>query len=91
MIIPDAWTLKIQRRNNAILMDEFVASYPGNATLDKLNRVQLYLGALTLAGTTNDSGTHIAAWALTGAKRAFPTIEWPNQEKRSDECWVTWQ
>eukprot|EP00957_Ditylum_brightwellii_P026728 2021372-Ditylum_brightwellii.AAC.1 len=89
MIIPDAWTPKIQRRNNSILMNVFVASHLGNATLDKLNRVQLYLGALTLADITNDSGTHIAAWALTGAKRAHPTTEWPNQEKPSDKCWVT--
>eukprot|EP00957_Ditylum_brightwellii_P121765 9285653-Ditylum_brightwellii.AAC.1 len=38
MIIPDAWTLKIQRRHDAIMMDVFTASHPGNATLDKLNR-----------------------------------------------------
>eukprot|EP00957_Ditylum_brightwellii_P056516 4284715-Ditylum_brightwellii.AAC.1 len=72
-------------------MDVFVASHPGDATLDKLNRVQLYVRALTLADITNDSGTHIDAWALTGAKRARPTIEWPNQEKPSDDCWVTWR
>eukprot|EP00957_Ditylum_brightwellii_P032809 2487363-Ditylum_brightwellii.AAC.1 len=38
IIIPDAWTPKIQRRHNAILMDVFVASHLGNATFDKLNR-----------------------------------------------------
>eukprot|EP00957_Ditylum_brightwellii_P121036 9231476-Ditylum_brightwellii.AAC.1 len=72
-------------------MDVFVTSHPGNATLDKLNRVQLYLGALTLADSTNDSGTHIAAWVLTGAKQTHQTIKWPNQEKSSDKCWVTWR
>eukprot|EP00957_Ditylum_brightwellii_P008786 666312-Ditylum_brightwellii.AAC.1 len=72
-------------------MDVFVASHPGDATLDKLNRVQLYLGALTVANITNDSGTHITAWALTGAKQACPTIQWPNQGKPSDNCWVTYQ
>eukprot|EP00957_Ditylum_brightwellii_P169889 12930786-Ditylum_brightwellii.AAC.1 len=66
-------------------MDVFVALHPGDATLDKLNRVQLYLGALTLADITNDSSTHIAAWALTGAKCVCPMIEWPNQEKPSDK------
>eukprot|EP00957_Ditylum_brightwellii_P003307 250724-Ditylum_brightwellii.AAC.1 len=67
-------------------MDVFVASHPGDAALDKLNRVQLYLGVLTLADITNDSGTHIDVRALTGSKRACPMIEWPNQEKPSDEC-----
>eukprot|EP00957_Ditylum_brightwellii_P172335 13119819-Ditylum_brightwellii.AAC.1 len=68
-------------------MDVFVASHPGNATLEKLTRVQLKLGALTLADITNDSGTHIEAWALTGAKCACSTIKWPNHKKPSDECW----
>eukprot|EP00957_Ditylum_brightwellii_P053289 4040444-Ditylum_brightwellii.AAC.1 len=87
MIIPDAWTPKIQRRHNATLMDVFVASHPADATLDKLNRVQLYLGVLTLADIANDSGTYIDAWALTGSKRARLTIKWPNQEKPLDKCW----
>eukprot|EP00957_Ditylum_brightwellii_P059165 4490161-Ditylum_brightwellii.AAC.1 len=69
-------------------MDVFVASHPGDATLEKLNMVRLYLGVLTLADITNDSGTHIEGWALTGAKHACPMIEWPNQEKPSDACWV---
>eukprot|EP00957_Ditylum_brightwellii_P099919 7614303-Ditylum_brightwellii.AAC.1 len=72
-------------------MDVFVASHLVDATLDKRNRVQLYVGVLTLVDTTNDSGTHIAVWALTGVKHACPMIEWPNQEKSSDKCWVTLQ
>eukprot|EP00957_Ditylum_brightwellii_P211227 15365920-Ditylum_brightwellii.AAC.2 len=39
---------------------------------------------------TNDAGTEIKPWALTGEMRAHPTIEWPNQEKPADTCFITW-
>eukprot|EP00957_Ditylum_brightwellii_P067231 5102107-Ditylum_brightwellii.AAC.1 len=38
MIIADAWAPEIQRRHDKILIDVFVDSHPGDATLNKLNR-----------------------------------------------------
>eukprot|EP00957_Ditylum_brightwellii_P107229 8182090-Ditylum_brightwellii.AAC.1 len=52
--------------------------------LERLNAVQLYLGALTLADITTDDGTHIMNWALTGIIKATPMIPWPNQGKPSE-------
>eukprot|EP00957_Ditylum_brightwellii_P211328 15366049-Ditylum_brightwellii.AAC.1 len=64
--------------------------HPGDATLEKLNLVRLYLGVVTLADLTNDAGTEIKPWVLTGERRVCPTIEWPNQEKPADSCFITW-
>eukprot|EP00957_Ditylum_brightwellii_P201786 15327239-Ditylum_brightwellii.AAC.1 len=47
-------------------MDIFGATIPGNANLQHLNTVQLYLGVATLAETTNNEGTAIIAWTLSG-------------------------
>eukprot|EP00957_Ditylum_brightwellii_P058376 4427180-Ditylum_brightwellii.AAC.1 len=65
-------------------MDCFCSAKPGDATLDHLNAVRLYLGVTTLADITNDAGTMIESWALLGTKRAQPTIPWPSQERPSD-------
>eukprot|EP00957_Ditylum_brightwellii_P027976 2113650-Ditylum_brightwellii.AAC.1 len=90
MVIPKAWLPKKQRIDDAILMDAFCSSYHGNATLKKLNLVWLYLGVITLADITNNVGTEIKPLALTGEMRGHPTIEWPNQEKPGDICFITW-
>eukprot|EP00957_Ditylum_brightwellii_P037863 2863485-Ditylum_brightwellii.AAC.1 len=71
-------------------MDVFCSSHPGDAALEKLNLVQLYLGVITLADLINNVGTEIKPWALTGESRACPTIEWPNQEKPADSCFIMW-
>eukprot|EP00957_Ditylum_brightwellii_P148510 11307668-Ditylum_brightwellii.AAC.1 len=71
-------------------MDAFSSSHPSDATLGKLNSVQLNLGVITLADITNNAGTEIKPWALTGEMRACPTIEWPIQEKPADMCFIMW-
>jgi hypothetical protein len=60
-------------------------------TMEKLNAVCLYLGALTLADICNENGTHIKTWALTGSKQAKVLLPWPNQGKPSEHCWVVWR
>eukprot|EP00957_Ditylum_brightwellii_P132646 10115318-Ditylum_brightwellii.AAC.1 len=84
VVIPRVWLPKIQWINDMILIDVFCSSHPSDATLEKLNLVRLYLGVITLADLTNDAGTEIESWALTGERRVRPTIEWPNQEKPAD-------
>eukprot|EP00957_Ditylum_brightwellii_P123082 9384630-Ditylum_brightwellii.AAC.1 len=71
-------------------MDACCASHLGDATLKKLNLVWLCLGVITLADITNDAGTEIEPWAFTGETRARSTIEWPNQEKPANTCFITW-
>eukprot|EP00957_Ditylum_brightwellii_P163915 12479240-Ditylum_brightwellii.AAC.1 len=66
-----------------MLMDVFKEDKPGNATLDHLNRVRLYLGATTLAGICDNNGKKILAKALTGKERFCPVTPWPNKEKLS--------
>eukprot|EP00957_Ditylum_brightwellii_P040105 3035092-Ditylum_brightwellii.AAC.1 len=60
-------------------MDIFKATKPGNATLEKLNLKQLYLGVLTLDGFTNSNGTAIDLWALEIAE---PDLKSPCQIKK---------
>eukprot|EP00957_Ditylum_brightwellii_P095743 7294888-Ditylum_brightwellii.AAC.1 len=91
VVIPKAWLPKKQRINDTLLMDAFCSSHPGDTTLKKLNLVRLYHGVITLADITNDAGTVIKPWALTGEMRAQPTIEWPNQEKPADTCFIRWR
>eukprot|EP00957_Ditylum_brightwellii_P181519 13826940-Ditylum_brightwellii.AAC.1 len=71
-------------------MDCFCSAKPGDATLEHLNAVRLYIGVTTLADITNDAGMMIESWALSGVKRAQPTIPWPNQECPSDGSWIVW-
>eukprot|EP00957_Ditylum_brightwellii_P025270 1912837-Ditylum_brightwellii.AAC.1 len=71
-------------------MDIFCSSDPSDAILEKLNLVQLYLGVITLADLTNNAGTEIKPWALTGERREHSAIEWPNQEKPADSCFIMW-
>eukprot|EP00957_Ditylum_brightwellii_P058957 4470990-Ditylum_brightwellii.AAC.1 len=54
---------------------------PGNATLNHLNRVRLYIGATTLADICNDNGKYIQNELLTGKRRLRPRTPWPNQKK----------
>eukprot|EP00957_Ditylum_brightwellii_P160722 12236275-Ditylum_brightwellii.AAC.1 len=68
-------------------MDNFAAKMSSADTMDKLNRVQLFLGPTTLAGITNKTGTHIHPWALTGSKKCKLLIPLPNQACLSDRCW----
>eukprot|EP00957_Ditylum_brightwellii_P073505 5585397-Ditylum_brightwellii.AAC.1 len=56
---------------------------PGNATLDHLNHVRLYLGATTLVDICDDNGKYIRCELLTGMVRLRPMTPWPNQEKPS--------
>eukprot|EP00957_Ditylum_brightwellii_P031783 2410272-Ditylum_brightwellii.AAC.1 len=73
-------------------MDVFCSSHPGDAKLEKLNLIWLYLGVITLAADlTNNAGTEIKPWALTGERRVRPTIKWPNQEKPADSCFIMWR
>eukprot|EP00957_Ditylum_brightwellii_P153640 11692489-Ditylum_brightwellii.AAC.1 len=65
-------------------MDAFCSIKPGDAVLEQVNLVRLYLGVLTLADITNDAGNAIEPWAISGASRARPTIPWPNQERPSE-------
>eukprot|EP00957_Ditylum_brightwellii_P145748 11098611-Ditylum_brightwellii.AAC.1 len=71
-------------------MDDFAAKIPSLDTMDKLNRVQLFLGATTMADITNKMRMHIYPWALTGSKKCKLLIPWPNQARPSDHCWVLW-
>eukprot|EP00957_Ditylum_brightwellii_P127134 9693006-Ditylum_brightwellii.AAC.1 len=64
-------------------MDVFEDKKTGNATLDHLNRVQLYLGATTLTDLCDDNGMYIQSEALTGKVRLRPLTPWPNQDKPS--------
>eukprot|EP00957_Ditylum_brightwellii_P056759 4301418-Ditylum_brightwellii.AAC.1 len=57
--ILNAWISKTQCVHDKILMDVFVFSHPGDAILEKLNLVQLYLGVFTLTDITNNIGTEI--------------------------------
>eukprot|EP00957_Ditylum_brightwellii_P186589 14206472-Ditylum_brightwellii.AAC.1 len=54
-------------------------------TLEQLNAVQLYLGALTVTDIVTDDGKSIMDWALTGRVRANLMIPWPNQNKPSKQ------
>eukprot|EP00957_Ditylum_brightwellii_P080695 6137149-Ditylum_brightwellii.AAC.1 len=72
-------------------MDCFCSAKLGDTTLEHLNAVRLYLGVTTLANITNDAGMMIKSWALSGVKRAQPTIPWPNQERPSDSSWIVWR
>eukprot|EP00957_Ditylum_brightwellii_P060918 4624024-Ditylum_brightwellii.AAC.1 len=63
---------------------------PGNATLDHLNRVRLYLGATTLADLCDDNGMYIRSEALTGKVRLRPLTPWPNEDKPSPLSWRVW-
>eukprot|EP00957_Ditylum_brightwellii_P074458 5657436-Ditylum_brightwellii.AAC.1 len=64
---------------NKIIMDMFGTLQLLALTLTRLNAVQLYLGALTLADIVSDEGYYIMDWALTGQTKAKPMIPWPNQ------------
>eukprot|EP00957_Ditylum_brightwellii_P036932 2795995-Ditylum_brightwellii.AAC.1 len=66
VIVKSAWLPCLQQENDKMLMDEFKEDKPGNATLDHLNRVRLYLGATTLADICDDDGKRILAKTLTG-------------------------
>eukprot|EP00957_Ditylum_brightwellii_P160548 12222133-Ditylum_brightwellii.AAC.2 len=79
ILIPDLLLLHLQQDFDKILMDVFEATKPSNTTLGKLNTVQLYLGALTLADIISNNGRNILPWALTGRSKAKPMIPWPNQ------------
>eukprot|EP00957_Ditylum_brightwellii_P176885 13473850-Ditylum_brightwellii.AAC.1 len=68
-------------------MDCFGDTKPLSDTLYKLNVVWLYLGVITLADITNNEGTHIMPWALSGSTHAETLLPWPNQERPSDQCW----
>eukprot|EP00957_Ditylum_brightwellii_P097804 7447740-Ditylum_brightwellii.AAC.1 len=79
------WCLAPQQEHDQILMDVFGAMKPSTDTLEKLNAVCLYLGALALADITNKTGTYIEAWALSGIKKGTTLITWPNQRKPSKQ------
>eukprot|EP00957_Ditylum_brightwellii_P176204 13417151-Ditylum_brightwellii.AAC.1 len=64
-------------------MDVFCSFKPSTLTLEQLNAVRLYLGALTLSDIVTDNGKSIVDWALTGRVRAKSMIPWPNQNKPS--------
>eukprot|EP00957_Ditylum_brightwellii_P145916 11111357-Ditylum_brightwellii.AAC.1 len=51
-----AWTLYLQCEYNTMLVDKFEREKPGNATLDYLTKVCMYLGATSLANICNDEG-----------------------------------
>eukprot|EP00957_Ditylum_brightwellii_P145989 11117013-Ditylum_brightwellii.AAC.3 len=72
-------------------MDCFEAKKLTSDTLDKLNSVHLFLGVITLADITNDEGTHIMSWALTGSSHAMTLLSWPNQGRPFERCWVQWR
>eukprot|EP00957_Ditylum_brightwellii_P204115 15337759-Ditylum_brightwellii.AAC.1 len=46
--VPCSWCPEPQQEFDSILMDDFAAKMPSVDTMDKLNRVQVYLGAMTL-------------------------------------------
>eukprot|EP00957_Ditylum_brightwellii_P075609 5746498-Ditylum_brightwellii.AAC.1 len=64
--IPHAWLPAPQREHDQILMDVFCSLKLSTLTLEWLNTVRLYLGALTLADIVTDNGKSIMDWALTG-------------------------
>eukprot|EP00957_Ditylum_brightwellii_P031112 2356692-Ditylum_brightwellii.AAC.1 len=72
-------------------MDAFGVTILGNTNLQHFNTVQLYLGVVTLSDITNDEGTAIMAWTLSGEKQGQPAIPWPNQEKPSPTSWRIWR
>eukprot|EP00957_Ditylum_brightwellii_P203744 15336010-Ditylum_brightwellii.AAC.1 len=72
-------------------MDAFCSLKPSTLTLERLNAVHLYLGALTLSDIVTDDGMSIMDLALTGRTRAKTMIPWPSQNKPSAACWVLWR
>eukprot|EP00957_Ditylum_brightwellii_P076139 5788083-Ditylum_brightwellii.AAC.1 len=58
--------------------------------LHHINKVRMYLGILILANITDNLGQYIRSWALTGSERAWPTLQWPNQEQPSPYNWGIW-
>eukprot|EP00957_Ditylum_brightwellii_P083801 6369848-Ditylum_brightwellii.AAC.1 len=59
-------------------MDVLCSIKPSTLTLERLNAVRLYLGALMLSDIVTDKGMCIMDWALTGRTRAKTMIPWPN-------------
>eukprot|EP00957_Ditylum_brightwellii_P057775 4381033-Ditylum_brightwellii.AAC.1 len=68
-------------------MDVFGSLKPSTLTLERLNTVCFYLGALTLSDIVTDNNTSIMEWALTGRTRTKTMLPWPNQNKPSAVCW----
>eukprot|EP00957_Ditylum_brightwellii_P025459 1924886-Ditylum_brightwellii.AAC.1 len=68
-------------------MGVFCSLKPSTLTLEWLNAVRLYLGALTLSDIVTDNSTSIMDWTLTGRTRVKTMIPWPNQNKPLAECW----
>eukprot|EP00957_Ditylum_brightwellii_P108558 8280188-Ditylum_brightwellii.AAC.1 len=62
---PHAWIPAPQREYNQIPMDVFYSLKPSTLTIERLNTVRLYLGALTLSDIVTDDGKSIMDWALT--------------------------
>eukprot|EP00957_Ditylum_brightwellii_P059938 4550744-Ditylum_brightwellii.AAC.1 len=91
VIIPNAWLPKPQCNCDQIIMDVFEHLCLPAMQLERLNAVQLYLGALTLADITTNDGTHIIDWALTGRIKVTPMIPWPSQGKPTEPCWALWR
>eukprot|EP00957_Ditylum_brightwellii_P063435 4815484-Ditylum_brightwellii.AAC.1 len=54
--IPHAWLPSLQREHDKILVDVFGSLKPSTLTLERLNAVRLYLGALTLSDIVTDNG-----------------------------------
>eukprot|EP00957_Ditylum_brightwellii_P114081 8698146-Ditylum_brightwellii.AAC.1 len=62
-------------------MDVFGSLKPSTLTLEQLNTIHLYLGAIALSDIVTDNGKSIMDWALTGRTRAKTMLPWPNQNK----------
>eukprot|EP00957_Ditylum_brightwellii_P033728 2556182-Ditylum_brightwellii.AAC.1 len=71
-------------------MDVFKATKLSDTTLEKLNTVRLYLGALMLVDIVSNDRRNILPWALTGRSRAKLMIPWPNQGMPLDSHWALW-
>eukprot|EP00957_Ditylum_brightwellii_P200606 15292961-Ditylum_brightwellii.AAC.1 len=67
--IADVWIPSLQGVCDEMLMDVYEKDKPSTNTLDRLNRVWLYLGVTTLADLCDDDGVFLESWALTGYER----------------------
>eukprot|EP00957_Ditylum_brightwellii_P106981 8162511-Ditylum_brightwellii.AAC.1 len=72
-------------------MDIATSCNLGPTTNDHINRVRLYLGVTTIADIASNEGSHVLSWALTGTKKATPTIPWPHQHHPTDTSWSIWR
>ena len=92
--IQDAVTkIRIQRKNDKIVMDEFIiAGFEGNE-LKELNECRMSVHAVTLSDIVSADGWEITinAWSGTREERGGSRYKWPRIQSLSVEHWNLWR